>query len=170
MIWFIIGWIIASVIMINAICDEWNDLGSKIVYSMLALITSTIVSFLVCFFVSLMMSSFVEFDYNIVSKTNIIALKDNQNVDGNFYLMGGYIDEDLYYYYATETEFGYKTEKIKADNAYIKYTDGKTCIEKYKGEPTNESVHFWGFPTCDYQYIIYVPEGTVTNEFNVDLE
>jgi hypothetical protein len=106
----------------------------------------------------------------MVSDTKIIALKDNQNVSGSFYIMGGYVDEDLYYYYATETEFGYKTEKVKADNAYIKYTDGETHIEKYVGEFANDSANFWGFPMCDNRYIIYCPDGTVTNEFIVDLE
>lgn len=84
--------------------------------------------------------------------------------------MGGYVDEDLYYYYATETEFGYKTEKVKANNAYIKYADGETHIERYVGEFANEKNNLWGFPICDDRYIIYCPDGTVTNEFIVDLE
>lgn len=42
----------------------------------------------------------------VVSDTKIVALKDNQNISGNYYLLSGYVDEDLYYYYATETEFG----------------------------------------------------------------
>lgn len=84
--------------------------------------------------------------------------------------MGGYVNEDLYYYYAIETEFGYKTEKLKAENVYIKYTDGEPHIERCEGDFVNEKLYFWGFPTCDERYVIYCPEGTVTNEFDVDLE
>ena len=84
--------------------------------------------------------------------------------------MGGYVDEDLYYYYAIETEFGYKIEKIKADNVYIQYTDGETHIEKYEGDFVHKSKYIWGFPMCDDRYIIYCPEGTITHEFNIDLE
>ena len=81
-----------------------------------------------------------------------------------------YVNDDLYYYYATETEFGYKTEKVSADNAYIKYTDGETHIEKYAGEFVNDIPYLFGYPICEDRYIIYCPDGTVTNEFNVDLE
>jgi hypothetical protein len=115
-------------------------------------------------------TSCAEINYNIVSDTKIIALKDNQNVSGNFYITGGYVNENLYYYYATETELGYKIGKIKADNAYIKYTDGETHIERHRGEFANDNAYLWGYPACNDRYIIYCPDGTVTNEFNVDLE
>ena len=170
MIWFIIGLIIAVIIIVGVCCDEWNDFGDKIAYSVIILLTSFIISLLVWLFASIVISCSAEIEYGMVSDTKIIALKDNQNISGSFYVMGGYVDEDLYYYYATETEFGYKTEKIKADNAYIKYTDGETHIEKYEGEFANNNAYFFGGCICDDRYIIYCPEGTVTNEFNVDLE
>lgn len=170
MIWFIIG-LIAAVVTIVCICrDEWNDLGEKIGYSILAIFTSFVLSVIVLILASAIISCGAEFEYVKVSDTKIVALKDNQNVNGSFYIMGGYVDEDLYYYYATETEFGYKTEKISADNAYIKYTDGETHIERYMGRFANANTNIWAFPWCDDRYIIYCPDGTVTNEFNIDLE
>ena len=39
----------------------------------------------------------------------------NQNINGRSYIGGGRVDEDLYYYYAMETEFGYKIEKINGE-------------------------------------------------------
>ena len=136
----------------------------------MALIASIIVSTLVFLSASLVVSTFAENNYNVASDTKIIALKDNQNVNGSFYIMGGYVDEDLYYYYATETEFGYNTEKIRADCAYIKYTDGEAHIERYDAEFINDYWNFFATPIYDNRYIIYCPEGTITNEFNVDLE
>lgn len=170
MIWFIVGLVVAIAIIIFAWRNEWYDWGEKISCSIGVLIAFFAISLIVCLIASKITSCCAEVKYNIVSDTKIVALKDNQNVDGNFYILGGYVDEDLYYYYATETEFGYKTEKIKADNAYIKYTDGESHIEKYEGDFVNECTYFWGFPMYDYRYIIYCPKGTVTNEFNVDLE
>lgn len=170
MIWFIIGFVVAISIIICIWCDDWNDLGEKIGYSVLILLTSFLISLIVWLGASAITTCCAEIKYDIVSDTKIIALKDNQNVNGSFYIMGGYVDEDLYYYYATETEFGYKTEKIKADNAYIKYTDGETHIERYEGEFASGSAYLWGACICSDRYIIYCPEGTVTNEFDVDLE
>ena len=170
MIWFIIGFVVWVAITIYFICDSWYDIGEKICNSMLVFFLSFLTSLIVWLGASAITSCYAEIEYNMVSDTKIIALKDNQNVSGSFYIMGGYVDENLYYYYATETEFGYKTEKIAADNAYIKYTDGETHIERYQGEFANTISYLFGVPMCNDRYIIYCPEGTVTNEFNVDLE
>ena len=156
MIWLILGFIAFVIATICIFCNKWNDLGEKFLYSLLALSISLPITVLVLFVSSAIVSCYAEIDYNVVSDTKIIALKDNQNVSGNFYIMGGYVDEDLYYYYATETKFGYKTEKIKANMAYIKYTDDETHIEKCKGEFANDSTNLWGFPICEDRYIIYV--------------
>lgn len=170
MIWLIAGVIVCAIIIIGIFRDNYNNLLEKFFFSFMALLFSLAISILVLVGVSTIVSCCADIDYDIVSDTKIIALKDNQNVSGRFYIMGGYVDEDLYYYYAVETEFGYKTEKIKASNVYIKYTDGETHIERYGGEFANSGVNFWAMPMCDDRYIIYVPDGTVTNEFVVDLE
>lgn len=170
MMWFIIGLIVSVIIIIyTAIVDCW-DFFEGFWESILILLAMSIVSLMVWFGASFVISSCIEPNYNIAEDTKIVALKDNQNIHGNFYIMGGYVDEDLYYYYATETEFGYKTEKISSDNAYIKYTDGEPHIERYTAEFSKNSANMWGTPMYLDRYIIYCPEGTVTNEFQVDLE
>lgn len=171
MIWLIIGLVVAiAIIIVGCVSEEWYTIGEKIGCSIAVLLTSFVCSMAVLCFASAIVSAVAEIEYNVVSDTKIIALKDNQNVNGNFYIMGGYVDEDLYYYYAVETEFGYKTEKIKAENAYIKYTDGEAHIERCDAEFVNDDMRFWGACTCDDRYIIYCPEGTVANEFEIDLE
>jgi hypothetical protein len=170
MIWLILGAIACVGIIIRICCDSCNDWVEKVLFSIFTVVISPVVILLALSISSAIISCDADMNYNMVSDTKIIALKDNQNVSGSFYIMGGYVDEDLYYYYATETEFGYKTEKVKANNAYIKYTDGETHIERYVGEFANEKNNLWGFPICDDRYIIYCLDGTVTNEFIVDLE
>lgn len=170
MIWLIIGMIVCLAWIIYVFCDSWNGWVEKILLSILVILGSFLFTFTVLIVSSVIVTNCAEINYNVVSDTKIIALKDNQNINGNFYIMGGYVNENLYYYYATETEFGYKTEKVMADNAYIKYTDGETHIEKYVGEFANDRMNLWGFPVCNDRYIIYCPDGTVTNEFIVDLE
>lgn len=170
MIWLIIGFIVFIAWVIYDIFDGlynfWEIIGFSVLKLTASMLGSIVAFLLACFIIG----SCAKVDYNKVSDTKIIALKDNQNVSGSFYIMGGYVDEDLYYYYATETEFGYKTEKIEADNAYIKYTDGETHIEEYEAEFVNDYVYWFAVPSVSNRYIIYCPEGTVTNEFSVDLE
>jgi hypothetical protein len=170
MIWIIIGLVVFLVVTIKILCDSWYDWQEKLLYPLAALILSSMMTFLVLLIASGIVSDCAEIDYDMVSDTKIVALKDNQNVSGNFYIMGGYVDEDLYYYYATETQFGHKTEKVKADNTYIKYTDGETHIEKYEPKFVNDYVYLFGLPMNLSRYIVYCPENTIANDFRIDLE
>lgn len=170
MIWFIIGCVATIVIIIHICIDDWNDLGDKILFSILTITVSLGVSFLFFVMTSAIVSNFADIDYVKKTDTQIIALKDNQNISGGFYIMGGYIDEDLYYYYAKETVYGYKTEKVKAENSYIKYTNDKPHIETYEPKFKNGVAYAFAACMCDNRYVIYCPENTIANEYVVDLE
>ena len=170
MIWLIIGLVVCIVVIIYIFGDGCWDLLEKFLASLMTLFFAFLLSFSVLYLGSVCISFIADVEYEIASDTQIIALKDNQNVGGSFYIMGGYVNEDLYYYYATETEFGCKVEKIKSENSYIKYTDGNTHIEKYKPKFVNEFAYLFGLPVQPSRHIIYCPKGTVTNEFRVDLE
>lgn len=172
MIWVIL-YIVATIGAIIWIwCENlWYGVDCCILESVAAIFIAFVIFAIIIVASSAIVSSGENaIEYKKVSDIPITALKDNLNVNGNFYLMSGYINEDLYYYYVTETELGYKTEKIEADNAFIKYVNEEPYIEKYEGEFTKSINYIWGFPVCDDRYIIYCPEGTVTNEFKVNLE
>ena len=170
MIWFIIGFIVAAIIIVGIWREDLYDCGGNIGASVMTFIFSAFVTVIVWLIASGITSHCVEIKYDIVSDREIIALKDSHSVDGSYYIVGCYIENDLYYYYAAETELGYKTEKIRADNAYIKYTDGEIHIEKYKGKFANNIAYLFGICICNDRYIIYCPEGTIDNGFDVDFE
>lgn len=171
MIWLIIGIIAMAIIIIYIWIEEsWAGVGDCIMLSLVTLVMGSLITLLILVFSSGAVSSGDVFEFEQVEDTPIIALKDNQNTEGHFYLTGGYVNEGLYYYYAIETEFGYKTEKVKADNAYIKYTNEQPHIERYEGDFADAWRYLWGFPVCIDRYIIYCPEGTVDETFLIDLE
>ena len=172
MFWFVLGFIGFMVVLIFIVRNSWEDLRSKIELSVAGFILSMCFSFLLFIAASIIMSYFAQMDYTMVSDVKITALKDNQNVTGNYYIVSGCTNEDLYYYYATETELGYKVKKVSALNTYIKYadTDGETHIEKYEPRFANDVVNWFAFPKTDCKYTIYCPENTITTEFSVDLE
>ena len=170
MFWLICGFIIWVIFTISFCCNCWYDLSEKIFLSITFAMITILIALLGLLMTSSIATGCVEIDYNISSDTKIIALKDNQNVNGNFYIFGGYVNEELYYYYAKETEFGYKTDKIPANDVYIKYTESDPHIEEYTGTFKNDIVSFFAVPLNCYRYVIYCPENTITTEFNVDLE
>lgn len=95
----------------------------------------------------------------------IVALKDNNMMQGKYYLQRGYIGEDLYYQYLMKWNDGYKANKIKASNAVIYESNSNYRVEWYKGER-----RWLCFSDTTKMQKIYIPEGSIEETFIVDLE
>ena len=101
--------------------------------------------------------------------TPIVALEDNMTTNGTFFLGTGAVKNDIHYYYMIETERGYKLQDIAASKAYIKYdTNPRIVVEKGCGFKHWYN-NIWAFPVST-RYTIYVPEGTILNNYNIDLK
>lgn len=98
---------------------------------------------------------------------NIVALGDGNMTEGRFYARRGYIGENLYYQYMVERENGgFVAGKAKANDIVLYYTDDEFRVEWY-------TLHreWWIFEEERDGYAkIYIPEGSISSEFNVDLE
>ena len=104
----------------------------------------------------------------------ITALVDNEKTYSNRYLWRGYINENLYYCYIIEDEYGYKQEKIRADgNTRIKYisTNETPHLEIYKYEYSSKFAQFYYGHPSNYLYVFCVPEGSiiVNGQFEIDM-
>lgn len=108
-----------------------------------------------------------------INTQNIVALNDSSKMEGQRYLFSGYINESLVYRYVIETENGKHVEECKADNGYIKE---ETINNPYVEIHTYTFKRGWCYwfainINCVKNYsTFYVPSGTVTNEYNVDLK
>ena len=101
--------------------------------------------------------------------TPIVALEDNVAFNGTFFLGTGAVKDDIRYYYMIDTERGYVMQNIKASNAYIKYdANPRIVIENGRGFKHWYN-YIWAFPVSTH-YTIYVPEGTILNNYNIDLK
>lgn len=107
---------------------------------------------------------------------NITAMQDNLNTHGRFYMRSGYIETDLCYYYVYSTKNGLKSSYIPANKTYLNYTTDKPHIERYTRR-WNKSWIKWftcadaqDYAVNDVYYKAYVPEGSVEQSFNVDLQ
>lgn len=107
-------------------------------------------------------------------ETELIALKDGNEVSDSFFLGTGTIDGNLYYHYLEETPKGIQSRKLAAgDNVYLHYTTGNTppTLKTIKTRPENDFVYFLGsWATSGEEYHFYVPHSAVTNEVMIDLE
>ena len=102
---------------------------------------------------------------------NISAIEDNRDVKGRMYYRSGYIEQKLYYYLVKENN-GYKEiTKIPADKTRIIETNNEQPKVIYYAEyfsRTNNLVDEWNYGN-DY-YLLYIPENTITTDWNIDLE
>lgn len=104
-----------------------------------------------------------EYPYKV---EKISSLNDNNMVNGRFYLRSGYIDENLYYQYMTQlNNGGFVANKVKADNTTLFYDTDNYRVEWWKKERN------WLFFEQEVVYNkIYIPEGSITESYTVDLE
>lgn len=96
----------------------------------------------------------------------IVSLNDNNMTNGRFYLRRGYIEEDLYYQYMVQLgNGGFKANKVKSDNATLFYDTGNYRVEWHK--KTQKWLYFKNEVTY---HEIYIPEGSITSDYSIDLE
>lgn len=129
----------------------------------------------------------------------IVALQDTTQANGRCFLGTGTYQGKMYYFYYVETEKGYVFNKLspESENVYIKYIQGEDSprIEEaceYSVLAVKEKPSFWWNILAwlylkDYSvgdisekkpmlfsssisYTIYVPEGSIVEEYNIDLQ
>ncbi|RKJ69380.1 hypothetical protein D7X33_23815, partial [Butyricicoccus sp. 1XD8-22] len=128
---------------------------------------------IITFLIILFYSVIAEGELYKSDSIHIEALKDNSNINGRSSFLGaGYINEEQYYFYIKVTDKGKKMSKVSVDRAYLNEGNYNPHIEVY-GEKYKSDFAKWLFGAIKdstVEYIIYVPENTITTEFNVDME
>lgn len=161
--------IIITIYVLILLLGEADTLVEYIGYTALSLLLGGIVLLL-----GVVVSSFIgehlPANYTLSSSAPIVALKDNKITDGNFFLGCGSIDRDLHYYYAEDSSKGYKVKSVDIDKCYILFDDDHPRIERYDVTSFNKKRHYIYAIPYGYYYKLYVPHGSITTEFKVDLE
>ena len=95
----------------------------------------------------------------------IASLNDSNMVRGRFYLRRGYIEENLYYQYMVKLNGGFVTNKVKSNNATLYYSNDNFRVEWYEKER-----HWLWFQRKETYNKIYIPDGSISEEYSIDLE
>lgn len=171
MLWFIIGLIVTVAIIVYMFREEswcwsfWDIVGLGFLTLLLAMILALMITSI--------SSSIAEVDadktYHLSEDIEIYALQDNVTTDGSFFLGSGHIDDELKYFYVEKTDLGYTVKNVDADRAYIQYTSDRYHIEKYSYTFDNWFVRLIAIPVSE-RYVIYIPEGSIVNNYSVDLK
>lgn len=107
------------------------------------------------------------------TEQEICAFSDSNSIESNSFLFSGYIQDELVYRYVTETERGKHIEEVVGD-IYIHEGNYKPTVKFHKYGKFKED-WYWLFAmdrlAGETEYVeFYVPENTITNEYQIDLE
>lgn len=115
------------------------------------------------------LGSFLPHEEKMTGQLNIVALADATHTEGRFYLFGGSIESEPVYRYYYRSNGGYKMGWKPVGSSLI--IESETETPRYDKIEEVRETDWWGFEsTQETRYIFYVPPGTVTNDFNLDLE
>lgn len=173
MICFILGIVAMAVFLIVTIKD-WGFEWGNFFMSFLVGLGGFLGGLLIVLFSSAVFSTIPLEDCKIVEtdKVELIALKDNFQVEGSTFLFSSVVNESLKYTYIYETDMGLTTDSVNADSAYIKYiAENETpYIQTWEVRPHSDVINWLFFPGYR-KYTIYLPHGSVIeNVYEVDLE
>lgn len=96
---------------------------------------------------------------------SIISINDNNMIRGRFYLRHGFVDENLYYQYIVQlNDGGFVANKVNSNQATIYYDTNNYRVEWYIKRKK------WMYFEMEKIYNkIYIPEGSIIEEFSIDL-
>lgn len=143
-----------------------EEIGDKVVMAIMGACIGMFSGFMISI---IMGGAILPTEYVLVDESELVALRDNGSVEGNFFLGCGSIDKEFYYFF-------YKKD------ATNKITFGKLpveevlIIEEHRTDPTIKEYRKkgkysrWAVTPSSAKYEIYVPMGTIVNQFKLDLK
>jgi|GEM_PF-4529980 len=151
---------------------------------LIGIISSIIVFFASLFSGIIYTTSCEQSEEYISENVSLVALQDNRDVNGQFFLGTGSFQQDSYYYYAYYDDGDIVTDKKLSSNCRIREdSNKKPCLERHNFRvplKQQESLAFKLFYVGlnkngdsvldNHYYKFIVPKGSVLKNFKVDLK
>lgn len=100
---------------------------------------------------------------------DIIALQDNQGVDGSFFLGIGSVNSSMKYFMYVDYGDHVKMKTLSTERTEIKVSDKPYLEIKQRTEVPNAFINNFSLLFNDYEkFTIYVPEGTIKQNYTLD--
>lgn len=100
---------------------------------------------------------------------NLEALQDNNSVKGSFFLGSGQIKGKMKYVFYYENDGYCKLEQADYNKVKVKYSDAKPKAERFNQKNVKDAFinNFAIDFNCYQEYIIYVPKGTIKQNYSL---
>lgn len=162
-IFAVIGLIVGISEMTDWFFDSLVDIAVGIIMLLVSIALGAIFGLLVAFLLPAKMEPKID-------TYKIVTLQDNNLISGQFFLGSGTIEGKMkYVFYYEEKDNEFRMMQIDYDDASIKYSDIPK-VEAHGETPTKAFINKFAVDMEDIKYIIYVPEGTIKTNYNLDAQ
>lgn len=165
----IIAIIVIIAIAIQIYIDEYNNWFVRTVVGLGVGFITAVVCFVILCAILLIVDGSIDRPVKYSEKSSIVCLSDNLTTKGSFFLGCGQIDGKFKYAYYVKTDIGYKLKTCDASSATIVYSDKSPYVDRIYKCLSKDS--FWYDYVCEKklkQIIIYVPKGSILNDYQLD--
>ena len=160
---------ITAIALFIAIYQEYNSYYSGFENYILVSIPAILIGGIIGTFVAFALPAKTE----IVTTTyNLEALEDNNSVKGSFFLGSGQIEGKMKYVFYYERDGFYKLEQANYEEVKVKYSDEKPKAKRFNRKNVKDAFinNFAIDCNCYQEYIIYVPKGTIKQNYSLDAQ
>ena len=98
------------------------------------------------------------------------SFKDNSSLQGGFFLGTGSVNGYIKYTFYYKINGGFKLMQLDYEDVIIKYSNEKPKFEKYKEVCTEATINKYSLYFEHTKYTVYVPEGTIKQNYVLDAE
>jgi hypothetical protein len=100
----------------------------------------------------------------------IETLQDNSVTKGRFFIGSGRVDGSFKYTFYYFFQGGYKLKELDHDRVIIKYNKTNPKVVEYDRHLTDDLVNDFvmSHDNETKSYVIYVPKGTIRQDYNLD--
>ncbi|PZT57343.1 hypothetical protein [Paenibacillus silvae] len=170
MIYALIG-IACLGLWIYYLIEECADFLEGIVIGSLTLVATVLIAGLLCMASLGLATLFAKTSYVKTYQTEVISLQDKSSYSGKFFLGSGNINGSSQYTFITKNDNEMKVQQLGVNEASLIYSD-EPKIERYEKFFDSKIIKllFGKQPFHSPTFKIYIPEGTIKENYNVDLQ
>ncbi|WP_211747924.1 hypothetical protein [Paenibacillus sp. Marseille-Q4541] len=154
--------------LIHSLIYECPDIVEGVLSIVLTVFAVVVINLVVLSITSTLVSS----SYVKVTQSELVALQDSNSNSRNFFLGTGGTKGSINYTYITKENDEMKMNSLNVEVASLIYSPDPR-IEKYEKYFDNKVIRFiFGDQPLytDTTYKLYIPEGTIKENYNVDLQ
>jgi hypothetical protein len=169
MLWYVIAFLVSITVAVLVKKFTWNgDWGDFFRAFVKSMIVVSIIATIFAFMVGRNLMFNKQYNTYEVQECRLYAISDNNNLNGMFFLGSGRVSDVLYYYYMYENDQGkYRVGKWSAEDAFLEFSDETPNIKVYTFSLKDS---LWGFCSKQRNAYITIPEGSITQNFAIDLQ